>query len=183
MGIKSSKNYQIINIKPKGSLIKEKCHNKENIFGDELETKDGVVIIILPTNNKYIAYCYQYDELYDIFQKQNEVYEWNKGPIYNKRVYKEPYSGIWLNENSWNNLQIFNTLYAKPINKVKIGSYFGISHLHGSEEMLYQLYPINYKKFLDEEKIIQKDIDNFSPTKEDLNKNYSDPNLILNLYN
>ncbi len=183
MGNKTSKKYKVINVKPKGSLLNDKCHNKENIFGDTLNSKDGLVVIIMPTpNDKYIAYCYEYEELYDIFEKQNQVYEWNKGPIYNKRVYKEPYSGIWIDETSWNNLRIFNTLYAKPIKKTKIGSYFGMSHLHGADETIYKLYPINYSKFIYSEKITQDDINNFNPTKEDLNKNYSDKDLVLYLY-
>lgn len=146
MGIKSSKNYQIINIKPKGSLIKEKCHNKENIFGDELETKDGVVIIILPTNNKYIAYCYQYDELIQAFGDRGKTY------------FKEPYSGIMINKSSYNLSLIFTAFMAKDTNTKDI-----------KNRSIYELRPINFNKFVSGERITEEDLDNFEPTDRDYN--------------
>ncbi len=149
--------------------IKEQCSNKETILGDPLDTNIGITaIILLTSSDKYIVYCYQYDEILDIFENQEKLYEWDNGPT-TKRVYKEPYMGVWIDENSYKLLNIFNTFVLEFIDVKKIGSGFGASRLHGVEERIYKLKPISFTKFHNKEKISEEDIINFKPTIQDIN--------------
>ncbi len=166
--------------------ISNVCHNKENLLNEKLDTSRGNIIIIKKTDSKYIAYCYQYDEIYNTFNNQNPVYEWVldkkrsewKGePDHNKRVYKEPYSNLWLDQQSRDYIDMYNTFIIKSTEKKRLGTgkENWESRMHGTDQdihMIYKLYPIHLKKIISGEKIENNDIDNFIPEFEDLNRVY-----------
>ena len=112
-----------------------KCNNKTNLIGEKLN--DNVIVIILPLNNKYIAYCYEQREIRNIFNPPDNIYEYNDS----NRIYKEPYSGIYLDNQSKDLIKTYNTFIAKSLN-----------------EKVYRLYPISRLKFLSSEKITDNDI-------------------------
>ncbi len=163
------------------SKLSSKCNNKENLLGDELDTLHNVIVIILPTNDKYIAYCYQLEEIKNIFDTPDPIYEWikdinkpewNGKPNRKKRVYKEPYSGIYFDGNSRKILDLFNTFIISPIEEKRLGTGSTtdwVSRMHGTDQdirMVYSLIPISRKKFLTKEKITEED---YLFTEEDLN--------------
>ncbi len=156
------------------SILSDKCNNKENLLQDDLDTSHNVIVIILPTNDKYIAYCYQIDEIKNIFDIPDPIYEWIKDsnrPNLNKRVYKEPYSGIYFDNTSRKLINVFNTFIITPIEEKRLGTgeVNWVSRMHGTDQdirMIYKLNPILRNKFLTKEKITEEDylINNINPT-------------------
>lgn len=158
-------------------ILHNRCNNKENIIGDDLDIQSGIIAIILPTDNKYIVYCYEYEEIDNILDQQEQLYEWKTDinrptwigePILNKRVYKEAYLGLWLDSTSKELIHKYNTFIVKPFKQTKIGSGFGSSQLHGEEYTIYKLHPVSVDKLLLKEKITDNDITNFKPTSRDM---------------
>ncbi len=103
-----------------------KCSNKENLSGDKLNT-ENIIVVILPTNDKYIAYCYEINEIKYIFSSVDKL---------NKKIYKEPYSGIYFDKQSKDLINSYDTFVAKLV-----------------DNNIYTLVPISRNKFLSKEKI------------------------------
>ncbi len=88
--------------------------------------------------------CYSISDLKNILDKAEHIYLWESGPLKYMPVYKLSYSGIWIQTNK-NLLLRYNTFQIQSIGINKIGSNFGMSNLHGAEEMVYQIFPMHRK--------------------------------------
>jgi len=162
------------------------CNNTSHFDGDDLAFVNKILILLTPTN--YILYCFQRDELFDALTHSDPVFVWRDDkinrpdwvgePDRNQRVYKEPYSGLWLTSDSLTYLEIYNVLVLTQLYPAKLGTGedYWVSRMHGTDEdihMLYTLYPVNYKLISDKSKITQRDIKSFIPTREDIDIMYT----------
>lgn len=154
-------------------FLTEKCNNKTDILQDVLKTNDGVTAILFRNEYHYVAYCYPYNELKEMWNSSNDVFEWDRGAVRTKPVYKDPYTGRWFDSNSLKIIEKYNTFVAVELGVKKIGSEFGVSNLHGAEEMLYTLKPINFWRFFRGWYVKDESIKDFVPTPRDYNVNYT----------
>ena len=156
------------NKKVKSSSVK--CVNPSTFLGDDVNNNNIDIIIVNQSNDKYFVYCYNYTEFFS-GTKHNKLYEWeNNEPVLNKRVFKEQYTGLFLDNKSYQYAKIYNTFFLKKIKDVKIGTNAEnwVSRMHGRDVELYQLMPIKFKDLmltldrktkLTNEQLILKDIE------------------------
>jgi len=104
------------------------CKNTENFFGDELNFKNGGIVIINKFDNKYISYCFEYTEMIKLLKPLTLEY-------YKSKI-KIPYLNYEIDESGYYRLFIFNTLVI--VKKPNSG---------------YTLQPINSQTFIKAEKI------------------------------
>ena len=153
-------------------IIRDISNNKENLLLEKLNVEKGVIAIIsCLKNQEYYVHCYEPIELKEIFENQQKIYKWDKGPVLSEPVYKLPHNGIFINKQSMKYLNTFNTFMIMLCEeKCQLGSSFGVSQIHGDIYDMYMLKPINFSKLLKikNEPITVNDIFNFKPTKEDL---------------
>jgi len=159
------------------------CNNTSHFDGDDLAFVNKIIVLLTPT--KYILYCFQRDELFESLQHSSEpVFVWQDDkinrpdwvgqPDRKQRVYKEPYTGLWLTSDSLIYLEIYNVLVLTQLYSARLGTgntTDWVSRMHGTDEdihMLYTLYPVNYSLIANKSKITQADIKSFIPTREDI---------------
>jgi ankyrin repeat protein len=154
---------------------KDQCNNDSDLMGDELDFKNGVQVIlsIAPENRiaskssqdisktNYVAYCYAPRELLRSFDNNKSFYY---NVISSRRseditIYKEPYMGVWIDEDGVENSKLFNTLVLEEAKTVKREGRHDIT--------LYTLIPIKFQKFKNREKITRNDLRNVAFTEED----------------
>ena len=160
-----------------------KCIQKKNLMDDDLRSDMNITMFRLPNSS---FECLTYDDLVGTLEGQEKLYLWEQTPEdINRRaigrplryapVYKLPFSGIWVQSNI-NLLLRYNTYIVKSVGKLKIGSEFGVSRLHGAEENVYKVYPINRVNILNDLNI--NNIDErtiFKPTVNDINNDSKFP--------
>lgn len=124
------------------SKKRQKIESSLSLIGEEI-TKDKETITFSSPSfpcEKYIK-----EELNQLMQKSERVYEWSGPPagccsihlgicphaMLEKRVYKLPWSGIWIRESDLKLCLELGTTVTVQSKKCSVGSYFGISTLHG----------------------------------------------------
>ena len=164
----------------------EKCNNTTDFMGDNLSSEYPYISIINRHGDKYTAYCYTYDDLFESLKSGEPIYIWKKDssrptwigePDRQKPVYKESYTGIFFDKDGFKNILKYNTLVLIPLREEYLGTgdIDWVSSMHGTEEdkkMVYTLRPINRSIFLSHQKITDDDIDNFNATTDDMNLAY-----------
>jgi len=169
------------------------CNNTNHFDGDDLAFVNKILVLLTPSN--YILYCFQRDELFDALTHSDPVFVWRDDkinrpdwvgqPDRTQRVYKEPYSGLWLTNDSLIYLEIYNVLVLSPMYPVRLGTGESnwVSRMHGTDadiHMLYTLYPVNYKLISDKSRITHGDIKRFIPTRDDIDIIYNpDEQLVV----
>jgi hypothetical protein len=138
--------------------FKEVCNTERDFISDEDYTSDSVQIYNRKRDigKSNMAECYLKSTLKRWFSRQNDPDNFGNIPPYitqwteekrptNKRVYKLPISGSWIDGLSAKLLvcskyRVFVVMREK---NVPIGSQFGISNLHGSYEKVKTLTPLD----------------------------------------
>jgi hypothetical protein len=139
--------------------LKGQCKNRLSLLGNnfkDLEESD-MIYLFYPIKNDYIIECYTREEISKLSYPENRVYEWEGPPapgggkaISYLPVYKLPYNGLWIDFMSMIVLKKFKYFYVDVnVDKIAIGSAFGVSNLHGEEESFCDIHPINLKKLTD----------------------------------
>jgi len=160
-----------------------KCIQKTDLTGEDLHSDMNITLFRLPNSS---FECLTYDDLVGTLHGQEKVYLWEQTqedilqhkvgrPLRYAHVYKLPFSGIWV-QSTINLLLRYNTYVIKSIGKLKIGSEYGVSRLHGAEENVYKVYPINRESvtgYSDAKNIDERTI--FKPTPNDINNDYKFP--------
>lgn len=131
---------------------KIKCVNPTTFIGDDVNNSNIDIIILNTLNsNKYTTYCYNYMEFF-MGTKNNKVYEYdeNNNAILDKMVFKEPYTGLFFNDKSYEFAKIYNSFIIKKYKTTKIGTneLNVISRIHGSTENIYELVPIKFSDLM-----------------------------------
>ena len=160
--------------------MKQMCHNEEDILLQPLDTGKGIVAILTLTHDEkehVIAECYLPNQLFHSFESQEKLNEWKyKNPeqktgkeATDKRIYKLP-SGAWIDQAGYDNFKKFNTLVLVKVGTKLIGSRFGVSRIHGSEDTIYTLKPVPRSVFINKQKFKIEDYANFTvPSEQDKN--------------
>lgn len=135
------------------------CENNEDIlFTDDFsfnETSDvnklgrNYVEIISKQGNKFSKYCFMRNQLLDILNQDSVVNYttlWGNGSLDErfKPVFKNPYLGNYFTQESLYFLSAptFNTFQSVECSDIKIGTYFGVSTIHGTENTVCRLIPL-----------------------------------------
>jgi len=135
------------------------CENDEDIlFTDDFsfnETSDvnklgsNYVEIISKQGNKFSKYCFMRNQLLDILNQDSVVdYTtlWGNGSLDErfKPVFKNPYLGNYFTQESLYFLSAptFKTFQSVECDEIAIGTYFGVSTIHGSENTVCRLIPL-----------------------------------------
>jgi hypothetical protein len=140
-------------------MLRTKCNNESGLQGD-LTYKSGVqAILSITRDDKYVAYCYNYGELKSAFDNNKSGY---RDSISNRdmTIYKEPYLGVWVDREGYENSETYNTLVLVEVSRVRK---FGMQDI-----ILYTLKPVNFSAFKNREKITRNDIENFVAEERDL---------------
>ncbi len=133
-------------------LLNTKCNNDSTLLGDKLNTRYGNMVIIDIINpDKYVAYCFTYPEFESYFG-------------YGKVYQRHPYIGKLIDQKGYLYSRLYNTLVLEDSGK-KSANRAG----HHDEMEIYTLKPISFETFKNNNKITKEDIENFIPTKRDLN--------------
>ena len=152
--------------------VEAMCTNTEDIMGEPLDLRTSFIAILsVGSDEKHhiIASCYIPDQLQSWFESQSKVYEWGEDhqPIQSKPVFKLPNTGEWIDQHGYNNLRRYNTLVLIKKGSYPIGSSFGVSQIHGREEILWTLYPIHRKDFIGKKTPTIAMLNTFTPQPED----------------
>jgi len=155
------------------------CSNNEDIlfsekfdFNNEKDVSNlgtNYVEIINKSGNNYIKDCFVRTQLLDYFSTefidQNTL--WGNGKLEEryKPVYKNIYAGYFITQESmyFLSLPTYKTFLSVDCESVKIGSYFGVSTTHGTEEKVCRLIPlieIKDKSKYSSERIVELNFDN-----------------------
>ncbi len=160
------------NLEVNTNIIDKICSNKQDFFTqEELASSDTLVTIITNHKTSSIATCYTVHSLIELWQplyeqtkrnlknsenphsadnEQQQMFEWNRGPILDKPVFKLPHSGDFINKNGYDMITTFSALVMVKIKQSQaLGSSFGVSRVHGEKFPLYTLVPINRKELVD----------------------------------
>lgn len=121
---------------------KQKIESSLSLIGEETVKDKETITFSSPSFpcEKYIK-----EELQELMQKSERVYEWSGPPagccsmhlgicphaMLEKRVYKLPWSGVWIRESDLKHCLELGTTITVQSTKCSVGSYFGISTLHG----------------------------------------------------
>jgi len=163
-----------------------KCNNDTNLMLDQLSEFD-VIIVNRNNDEKYVVYCYEREELDYALNKSDGIHmwtlsthkpQWRGQANTNYNVYKEPYTGLWLHEDSLFYFHLFNCLVLVPLIDVRLGtgSEDWVSSMHGTDadiHTIYMLYPVNSVLVQNKNKITMNDVNRFIPQPIDINKNYT----------
>lgn len=165
-------------------LLKRTCNNKEDLYLEDLDfSVDNMIMIInIVSPDRYVSDCYVANQLPEALSKHSRVYKWRFDPsrprwrgeaILDEPVFALPNNGVYIDKMGFEMIKRrYNTLVLRLVEKkVYLGSSFGMSQMHGTEEDrrdIYTLKPINRLKFLRKEKITEEDIKNFKVTFDDL---------------
>lgn len=135
------------------------CENNEDIlFTDDFsfnETSDvnklgsNYVEIISKQGNKFSKYCFLRNQLLDILNQDSVVNYttlWGNGSLDErfKPVFKNPYLGNYFTQESLYFLSAptFKTFQSVDCDDIEIGTYFGVSTIHGTENTVCRLIPL-----------------------------------------
>lgn len=129
----------------KSSLDLVTLMDKYNV--DELRDNNDFIEIISQNDGTWVRECYSRTELQNMSNHWfNTNTFWMDGEADNrvKAVYKLPWTGEFITEDSYRLLLLshFNTFYKQDCGPRKIGTYFVMSALHGSEENVCKLIPL-----------------------------------------
>lgn len=119
----------------------EKCIEKQDLMMDDLP-EDGKGVVVIQEKRSDLSHCYLSSELLQSFKSRDiPIVEWDNRE---KQVYKLPH-GPWIDQDSalaliCSGLQFFKI---KDSRRIKIGSEFGVSRLHGAEEIVLSLVPVD----------------------------------------
>lgn len=119
---------------------------KETI--DEMNNDNSFIEIIYKSNNGYKRECYNRNELLKIILKPlNETPTiWNNGRVDDrvKAVYKLPYTGEYIIEDAIRYLSCpwFKSFLKVECQTYELGTYFGVSTMHGSPQNVCKLIPL-----------------------------------------
>ena len=171
--------YESLSETKENQEMKAICHNEEDILLQPLDTGKGIVAILTLTHDEkqhVVAECYLPNQLFHTFESQEKlterkyINEQKTGKTAtDKRVYKLP-SGAWIDQEGYDNCKKFNTLVLVKVGVKLIGSSFGVSQIHGSEDTIYTLKPIPRSVFVNKQKFKIEDYANFTePSEQDKN--------------
>jgi len=135
------------------------CENNEDIlFTDDFSFNEisdvdklgnNYIEIISKQGNKFSKYCFMRNQLLDILNRDNVIEYttlWGNGHLDErfKPVFKNPYLGNYFTQESLYFLSTttFKTFQSVECTDVKIGTYFGVSTMHGSEQKVCRLIPL-----------------------------------------
>jgi len=131
--------------------VQKSCNNTESlVMGDELKNVNNITIFVTE-RSKLKGECLLTSEWkahLDRFTGQEALtfYPPHLNNNAEKQVFKLPSTGTWITS-SKELLLMFNTFYLKSIGMHGIGSYFGVSRLHGAEEEIFIPIPIHREDF------------------------------------
>jgi len=147
---------------PTYNVSELKCNNDTNLVGDDLNIVNKIIIMLNTSSETYFnytLYCYTKSELFNTF-KGNEEYKYR-----DNEIYKEPYTGIWMDKISKFYIDLYNVCVLIRIPDLPDKP---------NSRNLYTLYPVNYKLIETKAKITQSDIINFIPEQQDIDIIYTD---------
>ena len=146
--------------------------NTEDLCGDEINTSKSSVSIGMETGKFYL---FTLDELLESFNKAESMVIYDKNPLgyyqenLEKPIYKEPYTGCWIQISNLFIITILRNFILKKINKFRIGNIdYGNqrdSRMWGSEQDsydVYQLVPISIHKLKNPESINKWTLDDIN---------------------
>jgi hypothetical protein len=119
------------------------CSSPTDLYGNTIPTfRTTVMFIRLIDSSKSINIeCHPKKQLINIVKGGDVYQDYPKKDI---KLFKLPYSGLWVQNNSFIDKN-YNTFILKSIGIHPIGSSFGVSRLHGAEEIVYKPIPFNRK--------------------------------------
>ena len=153
-------------VKPLSSSIKKKKFPIDEV--DDPPHPDIVILRVNPKGN-YQAYLFgNYLPMEEEFSAQN-IYEWSKGPILRKPVYKLSLDqDYWMDSSSRDLLRQFNTFLLRSIGTQSIGGY---DDLEPEPHEIFHLDPIHRALFDHRKRIHTSSLPPFIPAiSDDLNK-------------
>jgi len=115
---------------------------------DEMKEENSFIELIHETNNGYKRECYNRNELLKIMMKPFEDTPtiWNNGRVDDrvKAVYQLPYTGEYIIEDAIRYLSCpwFKSFLKVECQTYELGTYFGVSTMHGSPQSVCKLVPI-----------------------------------------
>jgi len=154
--------------------IERSCRETSSLIGDDLKDINNITIFV-NENSRIKGECLLTSEWkahVDRFTGHEALtfYPPQLNNNAEKKVFKLPYSGVWINS-SKELLLMFNTFYLKSIGRKKIGSSFGVSRLHGAEEEIFEPIPISRRDFNEgiytiKSSILTEELDLTKPNRE-----------------
>lgn len=135
------------------------CENDEDIlftddfsFNEVLDVNklgNNYIEIISKQGNKFSKYCFMRNQLLDILNQDSVVNYttlWGNGSLDErfKPVFKNPYLGNYFTQESLYFLSepTFKTFQSVECDDIAIGTYFGVSTIHGTENTVCRLIPL-----------------------------------------
>lgn len=158
-------------------LVERSCLEKSDDLGDDLADLRNVVVIINLLTTPYSVHCYSWHDLRAIVEQpwtepNDRVRLWRSAAMSSNNVFR--LKDGWYDPSTDVLTRYYNTFVVRDSYRAKIGTYYGVSNIHGEEEQINLLQPIHRRIALQltregwsVERIVAGLSDRFDPEPED----------------